>query len=252
MNMSKRTVWLVWSLTLLSTLQIGCRRTTSPVQCALSIPQAPDPVPTGFDWRPLANDWCAQLKACTYDTTGCVNTYLAATRTAIPSPLASGGTLEETATIDLQCEDSEEYQVNPSVCANPDTLFTVKGRVDFDAGNCDVLPTPDEVEVTVKVFNRQTGQNRTDVTTILLQPPNSGSQSGNFEVTVPWPLNQPFPDWWSVTSVLREADGGPLCTPDSCGPNPPLQCMDMASKVRRAPIDSQIEWRVGCMCMRRN
>lgn len=130
--------------------------------------------------------------------------------------------------------------------------ITVSGTVEFDAGDCDILPTPDNVIVVVAVWNSKTNFRLFGNTNIPLQPPNSGRQSGPYQVTVVWPWNQALPDWWRVVGVVRAADLGPLCTPNSCGPNPPLQCMDMVSKVPRAPINVPIDWRVGCRCMRKN
>lgn len=117
----------------LSALVVGlaaCDKTTktptpSPapaLQCNLKIPRAPDPVPAGFDWRPLAENWCKQLEACGRPLPDCVNTYLGfianppVDATSLP---ISGGIVppgEKKAVTNLKCEDSEEYLAGQITC----------------------------------------------------------------------------------------------------------------------------------------
>ncbi len=91
-------------------------------ECTFNPPQAPNPLPVGFDWNPLAENWCKQLEDCGMGFNNCVNEYMS----AINNPPPAGVTLvdstdntpttigvEKTQTdegsMDLVCENSEEY-----------------------------------------------------------------------------------------------------------------------------------------------
>jgi len=91
----------------------------APTPCPLTIPQAPDPVPAGFDYAPLAQDWCDQLAACGFSDPDCVQTYLAAVAnppTGTPTP-PSGATVEEGRGVEkLVCEQSLQGIADPSIC----------------------------------------------------------------------------------------------------------------------------------------
>src|SRR2546427_4800637 len=79
--------------------------------CDPQVPVPPDPIPPNFDWTPLARDWCGQLADCGFNTSTCVDDYLAAIRDGVPA----GGTLppegidEASASDMLRCEDSDEF-----------------------------------------------------------------------------------------------------------------------------------------------
>lgn len=107
--------------------------------CTLEIPLAPNPLPAGFDWTPLAIDWCDQLAACGFPPSDCVAAYLAATTSTIPpSPVSpppddsvlSGG--EDS--LSLVCEDSEEYAAGTVSClASDPSAVPVLGAIGLAA-----------------------------------------------------------------------------------------------------------------------
>ena len=78
----------------------------------------PGPLPAGFDWTPLAQDFCAQLAACGYPTQGCVQAYLDEINNPSTGAAAPGGppTEQEDTTETAACEDSVEAQANPAIC----------------------------------------------------------------------------------------------------------------------------------------
>jgi len=93
--------------------------------CTLEVPLAPDTIPPGFDWTPLAIDWCDQLAACGFPPSDCVAIYLMASTSTIPPPplsppaedsvLSGGGDYQLFA-----CEDSEEYAAGTVSCLGYD------------------------------------------------------------------------------------------------------------------------------------
>ncbi|MBI3896855.1 MAG: hypothetical protein HY308_01005 [Gammaproteobacteria bacterium] len=100
---------------------------TAPTACNFSVPLPPDPLPAGFSWQPLAQQWCSQLAACGYATQGCVQEYLAEINSG---PTTAAATTPGTGTqlsIDRgQCEDSVEAQTNPAIC-NAKRIQTQQG-----------------------------------------------------------------------------------------------------------------------------
>lgn len=108
---------------LLAAAGAGCTRPQpeppAPVRgpCEMRVPEAPDPLPDGFDWQPLAVDWCAQLSRCGYPTLHCVRDYLAVIDDP-PSGVPSLGNAErvELAIEAGVCEDSLEAQTDPAIC----------------------------------------------------------------------------------------------------------------------------------------
>ena len=107
-------------------LSVGAMHTASAgsAECSYRIPLPPDPLPPGFDWTPLAEDWCSQLAKCGFPTSAtCVADYMEQINSPILDP--SDPPPEETPlesppeTITLTCQDSEEYQMGKYDCAEP-------------------------------------------------------------------------------------------------------------------------------------
>jgi len=70
---------------------------------------------------------------------------------------------------------------------------------------------------------------------------------GPFNLTIPWDEDLGKPEGWRVTAVTRP-DDKEICTREkTCADG--KQCLDMATKVRRAPLNSPINWRMSCKCM---
>ena len=83
----------------------------------LVVPLPPDPLPAGFDWAPLARDYCSQLAARDREPANCQQIYLDAINTPVAASPPSGPIIIEDIIIEtLVCEDSVEYQTNPLVC----------------------------------------------------------------------------------------------------------------------------------------
>jgi hypothetical protein len=93
-------------------------------QCDLKPPAGPAHPGAHFDWRPLARNWCDQLKACGYKYPGCVADYVqAARRAAAHAPAAAAGgpvTQEVSTTVKLKCEDTEEHRAGTLSCGRDD------------------------------------------------------------------------------------------------------------------------------------
>jgi len=96
---------------------LGAPGRSARADCDLQIPYPPDPVPPGFDWTPLAQDFCNQLASCGYTDPSCVSNYLFQVG-SFPAPPGSGseGTDTESASDQLVCEDSEEYHAGQTTC----------------------------------------------------------------------------------------------------------------------------------------
>jgi DNA-binding beta-propeller fold protein YncE len=81
--------------------------------CSLHVPEPPDPLPANYDWSVPALDWCTQLAACGYDTSGCSRTYLQEianpiTEAVFPPP--DGRTVvSDTTVVELPCTESTEF-----------------------------------------------------------------------------------------------------------------------------------------------
>ncbi len=89
----------------------------APTPCTFQLPQAPEPPPANFDWRPLAQDWCDQLAACGFSLSDCVDRFVAiAQNPAAGSAAAAPSSAEESATVELASEDSEEYHAGTVSC----------------------------------------------------------------------------------------------------------------------------------------
>lgn len=112
----------------------------------------------------------------------------------------------------------------------------VNGTLDIQNVDCDVA-IPGQVKVHAQLFK---GNNSVGASG------NFGS-NGPFNLTIQWPQNLGQPEGWRVTAVTR-LDGSEICTGENtCAEG--RQCLDMATKVRRAPLNSPINWRVRCTCM---
>jgi len=87
--------------------------------CSPAIPEPPHPLPDEFDWRPLAEQWCAQLASCGLGTDGCVDVFLESLDQPIGS-LDQDGTEQpplEAPAVVLGCKDSDDYALDPGACA---------------------------------------------------------------------------------------------------------------------------------------
>src|SRR6185295_11345372 len=112
-------------------------RVAHATDCNLSIPTPPNPVPSGFDWTPLAQNFCAQLAACGYSTPSCVSDYLSGVA-GFPAPPGSGAEAFDTAstTDTLVCEDSDEYASGETTCCAPSCSGKACGADDGCGHSC--------------------------------------------------------------------------------------------------------------------
>ena len=86
-------------------------------QCTLVTPLPPNPIPAGFDWTSLATNYCAQLATCGRKPANCVSQYLDVVNTPVGAfPISGSSIVEDSMTHVLVCEDSVEYEIDPSVC----------------------------------------------------------------------------------------------------------------------------------------
>ena len=86
-------------------------------QCAPRIPDLPDPLPAGFDWRPVAESVCAGLASCGYPTAGCVDIYLKAVQSPPAESEPPAPKPAPVSHIVLSCESSDDFALNPDACA---------------------------------------------------------------------------------------------------------------------------------------
>jgi hypothetical protein len=112
-------------------------RVAHATNCNLSIPTPPNPVPSGFDWTPLAQNFCAQLAACGYSAPSCVSDYLSGVA-GFPAPPGSGVEAYDTAstTDTLVCEDSDEYALGETTCCAPSCSGKACGADDGCGHSC--------------------------------------------------------------------------------------------------------------------
>jgi hypothetical protein len=120
------------SVALVSTVRVA-----HSTDCNFEIPTPPIPVPPGFDWTPLAQDFCAQLAACGYNAPSCVSDYLSAVA-SFPAPPGSGSeTYDTDSTTDtLVCEDSDEYARGETTCCAPSCSGKACGADDGCGHSC--------------------------------------------------------------------------------------------------------------------
>jgi|GEM_PF-6055795 len=128
---------------------LGAVHTAKAGECPFNVPLPPDPLPEGFDWTPLAQDWCDQLAACGFPTasSSCVSDYLQQINSPIVDPASPppDETLDDTP-IDshtLACEDSEESRAGSYDCVSSalcQTMATCKFT--RPGTGCDVWECP--------------------------------------------------------------------------------------------------------------
>lgn len=119
------------------TLALHAAPASAQNQCPLNPPMPPDPLPTGFDWRPLAENWCGQLSACGLTGPGCVQAYLDGVEAALAGLLAGSdipSPTPQTETIVLTCRDSLEFAADPTIC-NPACVAVGDVRVPEFSGH---------------------------------------------------------------------------------------------------------------------
>jgi hypothetical protein len=106
------------SVVLLVVLLAGWQNSAR-ASCDPSVPMPPNPLPANFDWTPLAQGWCSQLAQCGYNTAGCVADYMSVIQSGGVVSGGSGGeaTTTQSATVQLACEDSDEYAAGQTSCA---------------------------------------------------------------------------------------------------------------------------------------
>lgn len=114
---------------------VGATRPAA-ADCSWNPPQPPDPVPPGFDYTPLAQQWCAQLDQCTgAGDPSCVSTYLMAVAAYPPSGADEYEDVDTDAyTETLTCEDSDEYLDGDTDCSTVQSACTPDAGA-FDAGS---------------------------------------------------------------------------------------------------------------------
>ena len=84
-----------------------------------SLPTAPNPVPDGYDWRPLAEAFCAQLDACGDIPADCVDAFINDAQTAPPFDYTpdpedtTGGSPDDS---QYACQSSVEYESGQVAC----------------------------------------------------------------------------------------------------------------------------------------
>ncbi len=117
------------------------------------------------------------------------------------------------------------------------TSYQVGGSLETRNTNCDGA-LPAQVIVHAEVFkgNDSVGKSGTF------------AANGPYNLTIEWPQSKGAPDGWRVTRVERP-DGTDLCEHPDMACAAPKRCLDMATKVRRAPIGTPIDWRVNCTCV---
>ena len=124
-----------------------------------------------------------------------------------------------------------------SACAGT-ANYPVNGELDIQTVHCDV-DIPDQVKVHAELFNGDDSVGKSG----------TFGSNGPFNLTIPWPESKGQPEGWRVTAVTR-LDGTEICTREgTCGEG--RQCLDMATKVRCAALNSPITWRVRCKCIAR-
>jgi hypothetical protein len=115
----------------MASAQVASTSASADGGCDLVVPLAPDPLPPGYDWSALANDWCGQLAACGYDTSTCVDEYMDAVTAPIPTspfPPPDDSTLSSPIeSVTLSCRDSEEATSGTIHCAPEPTAAALGG-----------------------------------------------------------------------------------------------------------------------------
>ena len=87
------------------------------ISCDPTIPEPPHPLPESYDWRPLAETWCAELETCGVAVDGCVDNYLRAIDEPVDDATPIAPSEVQADDVAFGCEDSEEYAADPAACA---------------------------------------------------------------------------------------------------------------------------------------
>ncbi len=117
--------------------------------------------------------------------------------------------------------------------------YQVNGTLEIQTVDCEVV-IPGRVKVSAEVFNQNNSVGASG----------TFGSNGPFNLTIPWQNNLGKPEWWRITSVTN-IDGSDICTRENTCDEGEI-CLDMTPKVRRAPLNSPINWRIGCKCMKQS
>jgi hypothetical protein len=114
--------------------------------------------------------------------------------------------------------------------------YNVNGTLDIQNIDCDGV-IPQQVKVQAQLFKGND----------LVGKAGIFNSNGPFNMTIDWPKHLGQPAAWRVTTVTR-VDGTNLCELEDMICPESKKCIDMATKVRQAPINNPIHWRVRCTC----
>lgn len=124
-----------------------------------------------------------------------------------------------------------------TACNDDDMIdYEVSGETEIQNIDCD-LAIPDQVKVHAQLFKGDES----------IGASGNFQSNGPFDLTIAWLESKGEPDGWRITDVTR-LDGSDICTRENtCAEG--RQCLDMATKPRRAPLNNEINWRIGCTCV---
>ncbi|UCC39122.1 MAG: hypothetical protein JSV96_15150 [Candidatus Aminicenantes bacterium] len=126
-----------------------------------------------------------------------------------------------------------------AACKKKWVNFQVNWTLDIQTIDCDVA-IPDQVIVIAGLLKGKK---------ILGTSWGVFASNGPFNLVIPCPKKDAPPDAWKVINVIRP-DFGEICIPEETCAEDEL-CLDMASKPKKAPLNSPIHWRIRCKCMKK-